>query len=481
MSETAGDIYVADSGNNRIDQFSSSGTFIRAFGADVGGAGMDICTSGCQAGSTGSAPNQLNAPRFVEVDNSAGSSAGDVYVADGTNHVVHKFDSTGNLITSWATGGAFEFAKKEGPIGGITVDGAGALYVVTDAKPYNWTLLSPETGAVTAAYPTDNTWFGGERLDLNVPGRGGIEVGADGTWYETQPPSAANERQGGVWYSSPLANEYTFFWMYPIVRGAAGKLGHRVRSVQPRPLRGPGGPYRPLPEGQVRDRGLRADGHVRHRGTGLRRRPRRAGPRTTCYMRPTAKTTTSRSSCRVPLPEVTTTGPTDVTTTARNDERPCRPRVRRDRRGMQVRIPARIDNNEVQELSFSGAARREFHPQIRRRNHDPAIQYPPGPFGASTILFRLEELPAIGKGNVEVTFPSGRREEGPYYIEFNGRFEDLDVPQITVDDSGAPARRGQRDLSTKYPGNGWKYAQTAPCNPAPPLSAPTDVSAALRV
>ena len=40
------DVYVADSANHRVDEFSAAGGFIGAFGADVGGAGV---TSAAQA------------------------------------------------------------------------------------------------------------------------------------------------------------------------------------------------------------------------------------------------------------------------------------------------------------------------------------------------------------------------------------------------------------------------------------------------
>src|SRR4051794_28771238 len=43
VNATSHDVYVADTGNARIDQFSSAGAFIRAFGADVGGSGVSVC------------------------------------------------------------------------------------------------------------------------------------------------------------------------------------------------------------------------------------------------------------------------------------------------------------------------------------------------------------------------------------------------------------------------------------------------------
>src|ERR1700677_283392 len=37
------DVYVADPGYHRVDVFEADGTFVRAFGANVGGLGEDVC------------------------------------------------------------------------------------------------------------------------------------------------------------------------------------------------------------------------------------------------------------------------------------------------------------------------------------------------------------------------------------------------------------------------------------------------------
>jgi hypothetical protein len=88
VSDVTHDVYVADTGNHRVDEFDADGEFVRAFGANVGGPGVDTCTMilGCGAGATGSAPGELPAPRFVAVDNSTEASdhsKGDVYVGTG--------------------------------------------------------------------------------------------------------------------------------------------------------------------------------------------------------------------------------------------------------------------------------------------------------------------------------------------------------------------------------------------------------------
>jgi NHL repeat len=131
VNETTHDVYVADTGNHRVDQFDSAGNFIRAFGADVGGAGVNVCTTGCVAGTPGSAPGAFEAPTFIAIDNSSGASAGDVYVADIANNIVSKFEANGTLVSGWGEGGQLKGKSPGsfGPIAGIAVDSSGTLAV----------------------------------------------------------------------------------------------------------------------------------------------------------------------------------------------------------------------------------------------------------------------------------------------------------------------------------------------------------------
>ncbi len=79
--------------------------------------------------SFGSAQN----PQFVAVDASGGPSDGDIYIADNTSHVVRKFDTAGNLVTSWADDGVLDGSTTtKGPfhsISGLAVGQDGKLYV----------------------------------------------------------------------------------------------------------------------------------------------------------------------------------------------------------------------------------------------------------------------------------------------------------------------------------------------------------------
>jgi hypothetical protein len=149
VDDGTGGVYVADTSNHRVSEFDpakpSTERFIRAFGADVGGAGIDVCTSSCAPGTPGTAPGQLQAPTFIAVDNDPSSpSHGDVYVADtaGTENHVTKFDAAGSLIASWGTGGQLDGATAEhGPfnqIEGIGVDPAGNLWVEGGARVFEF-------------------------------------------------------------------------------------------------------------------------------------------------------------------------------------------------------------------------------------------------------------------------------------------------------------------------------------------------------
>lgn len=136
VNDESGDVYVADTANHRVVEFDPSKPanerFIRAFGADVGGAGVDVCTTGCTAGTGGSAPGQLQSPTFIAIDNSAGSSRGDVYVADSANNTVTKFGSAGNLLSGWGSGGQLTGSGVPfAVIGGIIIDAGGNLNVLT--------------------------------------------------------------------------------------------------------------------------------------------------------------------------------------------------------------------------------------------------------------------------------------------------------------------------------------------------------------
>jgi hypothetical protein len=95
--DSAGHVYVSEAGNNRIQQFDTAGAFVRAWGKDVGGASTDVCVpaGGCFAGTVGSKGGQFSQPGSVAADAAA------VYVSDGANVRVQKFTSSGGFVRAW--------------------------------------------------------------------------------------------------------------------------------------------------------------------------------------------------------------------------------------------------------------------------------------------------------------------------------------------------------------------------------------------
>ena len=61
-TDSSGDVYVADYDNDRIDEFSAAGSFIKAYGWGVsdGASQFETCTSTCQAGIAGGGAGQFD-------------------------------------------------------------------------------------------------------------------------------------------------------------------------------------------------------------------------------------------------------------------------------------------------------------------------------------------------------------------------------------------------------------------------------------
>jgi DNA-binding beta-propeller fold protein YncE len=113
IAAAEGSLYVAD-GNSRISQFTTEGSFVRAFGYDVvpgGGEGLEICTlaTRCKRGTSGGAAGQLSS--FVL---GVGADAADnVYVAEAGNSRVSQFTTEGSFVRAFGRdvvpGGADRF------------------------------------------------------------------------------------------------------------------------------------------------------------------------------------------------------------------------------------------------------------------------------------------------------------------------------------------------------------------------------------
>src|ERR1035437_5622855 len=103
--DSLGNVYVADTLNNLIQKFNSSGTYITQWGG--GGAGHGL----------------FSGPYGVAVD-----SLGNVYVADTFNELIQKFDNNGTFLTQWGGGVGAGNGQFNGPYG-VAADSFGNVYV----------------------------------------------------------------------------------------------------------------------------------------------------------------------------------------------------------------------------------------------------------------------------------------------------------------------------------------------------------------
>jgi hypothetical protein len=88
LAVSGDDLFVADAVNNRISVFSAStGDFVRAFGKDVGGSGINTCTSECHSGAFETGAGALRDPEGVAV------AGGEVFVVEVKNSRVSVFNA----------------------------------------------------------------------------------------------------------------------------------------------------------------------------------------------------------------------------------------------------------------------------------------------------------------------------------------------------------------------------------------------------
>ena len=143
----AGNVYVADTANSRIQKFDAAGNFITKWGGFGAGDGM------------------VQYPRGVAID-----PEGAVFVIDARG-LVQKFTSMGTFVSKWTTGDG----SISTPPNGIAVDHAGNVYVADTF--HDRVLKYTSTGSLVTSWGTTGSGNG----QMNRPN--GIAVGSDGTVY----------------------------------------------------------------------------------------------------------------------------------------------------------------------------------------------------------------------------------------------------------------------------------------------------------
>ena len=117
LNQESGEVYVADTGNSRIAKFTAAGV-----------ADGNLAT--------------VAEPTFIAVDNSGGSSKGDVYVVNAADNSITKLDALGLPVSGWGTAGHL---AGLGEIAGIAVDSSGDLWAYNTESIMR--KLSGSTGA----------------------------------------------------------------------------------------------------------------------------------------------------------------------------------------------------------------------------------------------------------------------------------------------------------------------------------------------
>jgi uncharacterized protein (TIGR03437 family) len=136
--DATGGVYIADTGNHRVLRITPLGTLVTIAGNGSPG----------WAGDNGNARiSQLNAPAGIVFD-----PRGNLYIADTFNHLIRKV-STAGVITTVAGTGASGFTGDGGPAtsatlnfpAGVAVDGAGVIYI---ADTWNHRIRMIDTAGV---------------------------------------------------------------------------------------------------------------------------------------------------------------------------------------------------------------------------------------------------------------------------------------------------------------------------------------------
>ena len=179
--DSAGNVYVADVGNQRVRRIDTAGVI-----STIAGTGED----GFSGDGGPATEAQLSVPHGVAVD-----SAGNVYVADVGNQRVRRIDTAGVISTIAGTGedgfsgdgGPATEAQLRGPAG-VAVDSAGNVYV---ADVGNQRVRRIDTaGVISTIAGTGEDGFsgdGGPASEAQLRGPAGVAVDSAGNVFIADP------------------------------------------------------------------------------------------------------------------------------------------------------------------------------------------------------------------------------------------------------------------------------------------------------
>ncbi len=201
--DSAGNLYVADYSNHTIRKVTSGGV---------------VTTLAGLAGSSGNTDGAGSAARFDKPDGVAVDGAGNVYVADGANHTIRKVTSSGVVTTLAGLAGSSGSADGPGSAArfyvpaGLALDSAGNLFV---ADYSNHTIRKVTPGGIVTT----------------VAGLAGSSGSADGTGSAArfnEPNGVAVDSVGNIYvadYSNHTIRKVTPGGIVTTLGGLAGSSG----------------------------------------------------------------------------------------------------------------------------------------------------------------------------------------------------------------------------------------------------------------
>jgi WD40-like Beta Propeller Repeat len=460
VNEVTHDVYIADAGNHRVDEFEPDGTFVRAWGWGVNKkspkAELQECTAAteCQAGTSESAPGAFEEPVFVAIDNDPlSASHGDVYVGDPGDDLVTKFTAEGQLEALWGTGGQLNgSAAEEGPflrLYGIAVDSSGALSVLAEAKhvkggsSQDWFKFAAD-GVAELTVPIENS---AEPV--------GIGLGSSGDLYKVR-----NQQEGYLEEFSASGQELygyegfqgvTAFAIEPITNDiylAQKNEVTRIPSKSQSQIERFGAGH--LTEGAS----VAVDASTGNAASG------------DVYVADSTGDDVAVFALGL-LPEVTvqpvSSFPSTTSATLTGTVNPQGLAVNEckfEYISATALHPASV--NEVQTVTLSEEIQEGFE-EFQLEFKGEKSSYSPLN-SAEGVQEKLEEMTTIGPKNVAVT--SVNEIDGPYRIEFKGALGDQPLPLITSPTPGVSVALTTEGVNAGLVG-GWGAAASVPCVPGP--------------
>jgi sugar lactone lactonase YvrE len=205
--DKAGNVYVADGINQRIRKVTPAGVV-----TTLAGSGTFAFTDG-----TGAAASFAN-PSDVAVD-----LAGNVYVADRGNHAIRMVTATG-IVSTVAGTGSPSFSSFDNPTG-IAVDLAGNVYVA-DTSNHRIQRVAASGKVTTLAGLGNDTFADGAGATAGFSYPQGVGVDATGNVYVADTGNARIRKVSSIGIGQLVVK-----WTAPSVTGTSAITGYQASAT----------------------------------------------------------------------------------------------------------------------------------------------------------------------------------------------------------------------------------------------------------